>query len=346
MQFKKKIANQCFQLIAALAASQGKDVFAVNSYVVVTWLPPYNNDPWPALPVKNWQVTFHPAIGTCLYWQILSQVQQLVTLEQELPNPDDMMEVTPPESDSMEITPTPGIYDSAVMKNILLACKWVEENQHHFAGKIELPKILKMKEEDALLAITMRDLFINTMFYEVQICEDEITFAVMFHDPTFYERNAHKSVRSWRFHQSAVILLLVLAASFTAHGQPEDIKPRYEKFLNQHLGPDMTEKKCDSEIKHRKISDSKTPNGCKEVNTFIKANKHQINAVCDKGGTPQSNGMIKSNQPFPVITCKLKSSENKRKCEYRGNKSTRYIVVKCEKGWPVHYDEGIVNVTG
>lgn len=39
-----------------------------------------------------------------------SQVQQLVTLEQELPNPDDMMEVTPPESDSMEITPTPGIY--------------------------------------------------------------------------------------------------------------------------------------------------------------------------------------------------------------------------------------------
>ncbi|XP_050960729.1 ribonuclease-like 3 [Labeo rohita] len=155
-----------------------------------------------------------------------------------------------------------------------------------------------------------------------------------------------RTTRSWRFHQSAVILLLVLAASFTAHGQPEDIKPRYEKFLNQHLGPDMTEKKCDSEIKHRKISDSKTPNGCKEVNTFIKANKHQINAVCDKGGTPQSNGMIKSNQPFPVITCKLKSSENKRKCEYRGNKSTRYIVVKCEKGWPVHYDEGIVNVTG
>lgn len=38
-----------------------------------------------------------------------SQVQQLVTQEQELPNPDDM-EVTPPESDIMEIIPTPGIY--------------------------------------------------------------------------------------------------------------------------------------------------------------------------------------------------------------------------------------------
>lgn len=38
-----------------------------------------------------------------------SQVQQLVTQEQ-LPNPDDMMEVTPAESDSLEITPTTGIY--------------------------------------------------------------------------------------------------------------------------------------------------------------------------------------------------------------------------------------------
>ncbi|KAM9482789.1 uncharacterized protein Hap1MRO34_007869 [Clarias gariepinus] len=104
---------------------------------------------------------------------LTSQVQQLVTQEQ-LPNPDDMMEVTPAESDSLEITPTTGIYDSAAMKNILLACKWVEENQHQFAGKIELPKILKMKEEDALLAITIRDLFLNTMFYEGQRDKEKI----------------------------------------------------------------------------------------------------------------------------------------------------------------------------
>ncbi|RXN06671.1 HMG domain-containing 3 isoform X2 [Labeo rohita] len=73
-ELEATIANQCFQLIAALAASQGKDVF-VNSYVVVTWLPLYNSDPRPALPVKNWQVTFHPAIGTCLYWQILRNTE-------------------------------------------------------------------------------------------------------------------------------------------------------------------------------------------------------------------------------------------------------------------------------
>ncbi|CAM4530759.1 unnamed protein product [Leuciscus chuanchicus] len=81
-----------------------------------------------------------------------SQVPQPV-IQGTSPNPDDM-EVTPPESDVMEITPTPDIYDSAVMRNLQLACEWVEENQHHFIGKIALPKILRMKD-DAFLAITM-----------------------------------------------------------------------------------------------------------------------------------------------------------------------------------------------
>ncbi|KAL1249451.1 hypothetical protein QQF64_020456 [Cirrhinus molitorella] len=75
---------------------------------------------------------------------LTSQAQQLLAHEQDLLIPEsDMedMEVTLAESDVMEITPTPGISDSAVMKNIQLACKWVQENQHHFAGKIELPKV-------------------------------------------------------------------------------------------------------------------------------------------------------------------------------------------------------------
>ncbi|XP_051504443.1 uncharacterized protein LOC127412254 [Myxocyprinus asiaticus] len=57
--------------------------------------------------------------------------------------------------------------NSAVMRQIQLACEWLEENQHHFTGKIRLSKVLKMKEDEALLAITMRDLFMNTMLYEV-----------------------------------------------------------------------------------------------------------------------------------------------------------------------------------
>ncbi|XP_056109200.1 ribonuclease-like 3 [Rhinichthys klamathensis goyatoka] len=143
-------------------------------------------------------------------------------------------------------------------------------------------------------------------------------------------------------HQSAVILLLVLCVSFFTHAQPPQIKPRYQKFLNQHLGPDMNKQKCTSEIKKRDIT--AITGGCKDVNTFIQANKNQINTVCGKGGTPQGGNLFKSNQPFPVITCKLQSGERPPKCEYRkGKKSTRYIVLGCEQGWPVHYEGGTIN---
>ncbi len=63
-------------------------------------------------------------------------------------------------------------------------------------------------------------------------------------------------------HQSAVILLLVLAASFTAYGQPANILPRYQKFLNQHYGPSVSEQDCDREIRNRHIT-SGIANDCK-----------------------------------------------------------------------------------
>uniref|UniRef100_A0A9J8C566 Ribonuclease like 2 n=1 Tax=Cyprinus carpio carpio TaxID=630221 RepID=A0A9J8C566_CYPCA len=141
-------------------------------------------------------------------------------------------------------------------------------------------------------------------------------------------------------HPSAVILLLLLAASFTAYGQPDDIKPRYQKFLSQHVGLRVSEHDCNREIRKRDITASE--NGCKEVNTFIKAKKDIIRVVCGKGGTPQGKNLFKSNKPFPVVTCKLKSGERRPKCQYRGKKSTRYIVLGCDRGWPVHYEEGII----
>ncbi|XP_051731576.1 ribonuclease-like 3 [Ctenopharyngodon idella] len=143
-------------------------------------------------------------------------------------------------------------------------------------------------------------------------------------------------------HHSAVILLLLLSMPFSTQGQPEKIKPGYQKFLNQHFGPDMNEQKCTSEIRNKKITG--TDNSCKDVNTFIKANSDNIKAVCGKAGTPQGGNLFKSNQPFPVIICKLKSGERHPKCEYRGVKDTRYIVLGCEEGWPVHYDKDIIDV--
>ncbi len=145
-------------------------------------------------------------------------------------------------------------------------------------------------------------------------------------------------------HQSAVILLLVLAASFTVYGQPPDITPRYQKFLTQHYGPHVSEQDCDKEIRNRHITAAGTANGCKEVNTFVQANTNEIKAVCGRGGTPHVNNKTISNQPFPVVTCTRKSGQRHPKCQYIGNKSTRYIVLGCDRGWPVHYEEGIINV--
>ncbi|KAI2645508.1 Ribonuclease-like 3 [Labeo rohita] len=124
-------------------------------------------------------------------------------------------------------------------------------------------------------------------------------------------------------HQSAVILLLVLAASFTAYGQPHDIKPCYQKFLNQHLGLHVSEHDCDKEIRKRGITASGTANGCKDINTFLPANKNNIKVVCGRnGGTPQGGNLFKSNHPFPVVTCKLQSGQRHPNFQYRGKKST------------------------
>uniref|UniRef100_A0A672N6S9 Ribonuclease like 2 n=1 Tax=Sinocyclocheilus grahami TaxID=75366 RepID=A0A672N6S9_SINGR len=108
------------------------------------------------------------------------------------------------------------------------------------------------------------------------------------------------------------------------------VNPRYQNFLNQHLGPHVSAHACDNEIRKRHITASGTTNSCKKVNTFIQANKNDIKVVCGRnGGTPQGNNLFMSNQPFPVVTCKLKSGERHPKCEYRGNTSSRYIVLGC-----------------
>ncbi|XP_053485594.1 uncharacterized protein si:dkey-3n22.9 [Ictalurus furcatus] len=137
---------------------------------------------------------------------LASQVQQSVTKQTILlelnimevtPSVLDIMEVTPSMPDLMEVTPTQRIHDSAVMKQTLLACEWVEENRLHFAGKVHLPRIMRMNEDDALLAITMQDLFINTIFYESEMDEEKIRAPFLFTferlEEIYDKRNIHVS---------------------------------------------------------------------------------------------------------------------------------------------------------
>ncbi|XP_050975847.1 ribonuclease-like 3 [Labeo rohita] len=135
-------------------------------------------------------------------------------------------------------------------------------------------------------------------------------------------------------HQSTVILLLLLSVSSFTHGQPADIMRRYQKFLNQHHGPFVNREMCTSEIRNRNIV-SETGD-CKPVNTFIQAEDHQITAVCARNNRLNSN-LYKSSTPFNVVTCRLKSGQWPN-CEYyRGSLYTRYIVLACERGLPIHY---------
>lgn len=138
-------------------------------------------------------------------------------------------------------------------------------------------------------------------------------------------------------HQSAVILLLILSVSPFAHGQPADVRRRYEKFRNQHVIPGMTVNDCTSKIENRDITG--TDGDCKPVNSFIVANADTINTVCGRGGTRLRNdrNLFESNLPFFVVKCNLKTSRN-GKCEYVGRSYTSKIVLACDKGWPVHYE--------
>ncbi len=45
-----------------------------------------------------------------------------------------------------------------------------------------------------------------------------------------------------------------------------------------------------------------------------------------------------------MITCKLQSGQRHPNCKYgKGKKSTRYIVLKCDEDWPVHYEKDIIH---
>uniref|UniRef100_A0A8C1T3J8 Ribonuclease like 2 n=1 Tax=Cyprinus carpio TaxID=7962 RepID=A0A8C1T3J8_CYPCA len=116
--------------------------------------------------------------------------------------------------------------------------------------------------------------------------------------------------------------------------------PRYKNFLTRHVDSDITSRKCDSVIHSRVIVRVGTKNDCRELHTFIQADKRHIKAVCEKGGTPEGNNRFESTNPFPIVKCTLKKGERHPHCEYRGNEfNNRKIVLECDAGWPVHYVE-------
>ncbi|XP_007442032.3 angiogenin-like [Python bivittatus] len=113
----------------------------------------------------------------------------------------------------------------------------------------------------------------------------------------------------------------------------------YETFLRQHYDnpkSNVGNRYCNTMMVRRGMTRPK----CKEVNTFIHDTKNEINAVCGNKGEPFGNGLRRSLKQFQVTTCTMKGTSTRPPCDYRGNSSPRYIVIACENGLPVHFDEG------
>ncbi|XP_053120945.1 angiogenin-like [Hemicordylus capensis] len=145
--------------------------------------------------------------------------------------------------------------------------------------------------------------------------------------------------------EAAFYLLLVLLVVELLPESTYANNPRYEKFLTQHYNnpkSSFSGKYCDAIMSQRGL----TRPQCKEVNTFIHDTTNNIKAVCKEGGEPYGQ-LRRSKEHMKVTTCKLKGSSTHPRppCDYRENSSPRYIVIGCEDGWPVHYDESQIVTT-
>ncbi|MEQ2249788.1 hypothetical protein ILYODFUR_032985 [Ilyodon furcidens] len=118
---------------------------------------------------------------------------------------------------------------------------------------------------------------------------------------------------------------------------------RYEKFRIQHIDKDMVKKKCEAEIRRKKIYNN--DNSCKKTNTFILDNPKAVKSICQgEGEMNEKTKMTHSKQKFKIVVCKLKKPARKPNCEYEGTKFTnRIVVVRCQNGLPVHFDEDILS---
>ncbi|XP_053179655.1 ribonuclease-like 3 [Scomber japonicus] len=140
--------------------------------------------------------------------------------------------------------------------------------------------------------------------------------------------------------QSVCLLLVLVSAAALSRDveKKESIKERYDKFINQHINENMSDKRCDAEIRKRKISfDNKM---CKPKNTFIRASNVTVKSVCMGEGEPY-NGQTRSTEHFDIVVCELKKNKGKYpNCHYNGKTLNRRIIIKCEI-FPVHYEGDI-----
>ncbi|XP_006998389.1 angiogenin-like [Peromyscus maniculatus bairdii] len=116
---------------------------------------------------------------------------------------------------------------------------------------------------------------------------------------------------------------------------------RYIKFLTQHHHANPTgqnDRYCESMMRQRGLTSP-----CKDRNTFIHGNRDNIKAVCGENGNPYENNLRISISEFQVTTCRHIGGSPRPPCRYRAFRDFRRIVIACENGFPVHFDESIIS---
>ncbi|XP_054571561.1 angiogenin-like [Eptesicus fuscus] len=133
------------------------------------------------------------------------------------------------------------------------------------------------------------------------------------------------------------LLLIFMLGSCLTQPNPAPDDQRYKIFLNQHYDPTPDghdDRYCEVTMKRRDLTSP-----CKDINTFIHGTKKKIKAVCeDKNGKPYGEHFRISKSPFQVTICRHHGGSNQPPCKYRATAGSRYIVIACEHGLPVHLD--------
>ncbi|KAM6202572.1 angiogenin [Rhynchocyon petersi] len=138
-----------------------------------------------------------------------------------------------------------------------------------------------------------------------------------------------------------LLLVFMLVLDLTPPTLTQD-DPGYRRFLIQHYDAKpqgRNDRYCVSMMERRGLT-----RPCKDTNTFIHDNKNSIKAICGDNGIPYGGNLRQSTSPFQITTCKHVGGSPRPPCRYRATKGFRNIVVACENGLPVHFDESFLNL--
>ncbi|RXN02976.1 HMG domain-containing 3 isoform X2 [Labeo rohita] len=156
-ELEATIANACLEVIVMVAKEKGMDVLAVDSYVVFTWLPPLDLDPFPSFPNVPQQLSCSVDCGVFMLMYALYTVFEapfdfratinkvkIICHRQHA-----LVDVQGPTDEDLKNSDM----ETGITKDLHMAVQWLRVNQHLFRGSVEEPWYLTLTDEDQKKAL-------------------------------------------------------------------------------------------------------------------------------------------------------------------------------------------------